>query len=234
LSKSARTTPAPDFPNLPRADDLVASIKQAFDSLLQAERKLLSDKIEIGAQLKLAQDDIGLDNWKKWFTSKEFPFTIRTAQRWMRYAEHKEELMEAARTTRVSFFKLSLRKADELLRKPRAPKPSQIPASPKPEAGLEAPKPTSTSSSDTYATLGGMAPDEVETILSEQWEQDLREQLLVRLLKSLPASRGPRLLIDACDNDQLQSFATQITKHLQSHTNGEQHTGLKQRKGGTR
>jgi hypothetical protein len=47
-------------------------------------------------------------------------------------------------------------------------------------------------------------------------DQDEREQQVVRLLKSLPLLRIPRVLIDAYDDAQLGTISTQIIKHLQS------------------
>jgi hypothetical protein len=116
-----------------RAAELISEIRQVAAKLMQAEREAFGQHlflaIELGTLLSQAKadPDVGAHGeWEAWFKAQKFDFSLRKAQRCMRYAKKKRELLAAAKTPRVADLAandlLSIRDAEALLKK--KPKPT--------------------------------------------------------------------------------------------------------------
>jgi hypothetical protein len=186
-----------------KAADLIPEIRKAGAALMKAEiegfGQTLFLAIELGTLLNQAKanPDAGTHGkWEEWLLKQQFDFSIRKAQRCMRYANKKKELEAAAKTSRLSLLayehRLSICDADALLRKPR-----KASRSPKPKAELEPPEPKPRSS-DPEVVLGEIDADEVASIVGETWDREKQDQLLLQQLKPLPPTRVFDLLVEAC------------------------------------
>jgi hypothetical protein len=193
------------------AAELIPQIKEAAAELIAAEaegfRQTLLLQIDLGVLLLQAKATPEVHRrFKKWFLTheREFGFAYRKAQRCMRYAKRKDELIQKAANApeMARDHRLGICAADALLRKPRSTQAAKPPK----------PKPPPRSPSDPEAAIADTAADEVAAIVARQWDQDQREDLLRHLLKSMPPVRVLQALTDAFDQPQLDSLATQMMK----------------------
>jgi hypothetical protein len=114
--------------NLRELADLIELIHEAGDRLVEAEiaafTKHVRLYISVGEFLNEAKDhpDIPHGEFIPWFKARNFPFSLRTAQRAMLFAKRKEELEAwTTKTPHVALLvakeDLTIRKAERLLRK---------------------------------------------------------------------------------------------------------------------
>lgn len=190
-----------------KAQSLVPQIVEAHSALVEAEskgfRQSLALAIDLGVLLNLAKGAVYHGHWEEWFSGQGFKFSYRSANRFMRLAENREKLEEAASSPRVADLggegELSVRRAEVLLRpdKPETAKPAAVPPKRRGE--------------DLAAVLVDKAPDE---ILSGIGDHEKREELLQhQLRKETPI--GVRYLLAAVwDIPKLKELVKELTEQI--------------------
>jgi hypothetical protein len=200
-----------------KAAELIPQIRAAYADLMKAETEgfgqTLFHAIELGTLLSQAKadPDVGAHaKWEKWLAAQSFGFSIRKAQRCMRYANHKGELEVAAKTSvltdLVADHRLGICDADALLRKPKVQGGTKQPkAKPKP---------------DLTEILKNEGADVIKTALKQADKFDELAAVVAppfdQQLKYYPTSRLAVALIGVWNTDQVQALIQELTARLKS------------------
>jgi hypothetical protein len=184
------------------ADDYVPAIKEAAALLTRTEldgfKESLRCQIALGKLLNQAKAVCEHGNWKEWFEAKKFAFSLRKAQRAMRFANFEPELLAWAKTPELALLAndgdIGVFEADSFV--------AELEEAAEAKAAEEA--------------AANAKVDELADTISHL-EQDNRDRLLVRQLKTTTTSRISEALIEALDAEQFANLSEQLNAH-QSHT----------------
>jgi hypothetical protein len=196
------------------ADELVPAIKEAADALISSEidgfKASLRHQIELGKLLNQAKEACGHGHWLKWIEAKieakEIEFSLRTAQRCMRFASEEEALLGwAANAPDVALLakgeRLGVAAAEEYL--------DDLEEQREEEAAEAA---AAKAKAETEAEIAKVEAEAAADITGGNWSQDKREQFVVKLLKLMP-ERVFHFLLLTFNSKQLADLLTDITLH---------------------
>jgi hypothetical protein len=193
------------------ADDLVPAIREAAALLIRAEvdrfTTTLRLQIELGKLLNQAKDACEHGEWTKWFEAKQFPFSMRKAQRAMRFANFEPELLAWAKTPAVADLasddRLGVVDAETFIENLEEEREEKAIADAEAASELE-------------AVLSKIDPDNAAKVIGRVWDQQKCEQFVAMQLKAMHPERVFHLLLDTFGYEQL---AAQLSTHLKSHVN---------------
>jgi hypothetical protein len=197
-----------------RADDLVPSINEAADALIHTEvsglKAILLAHIALGKLLNKAKDDLKHGEWTTWFEPedkpKKFKFSMRKAQRCMRFADYEPELLAWAENRQ----QLAVLAAEEQLGVEDAENfIKELKAAEKARAEAKA-------AADLEAALGKIDADKAAEIIGRVWEREKHEQFIATQLKAMLPERVLSLLLGAFGYEQLANLSEQLSTHLKS------------------
>jgi hypothetical protein len=200
-----------------RADDLVPAINEAADALIHTEvsrlKAILLAHIAIGKLLNKAKDTLEHGAWTTWFEPedkpKKFKFSMRKAQRCMRFADYEPELLAWAENRQ----QLAVLAAEEQLGVEDAENfIKELKAAEKARAEAKA-------AADLEAALGKIDADKAAEIIGRVWEKEKHEQFVAIQLKAMLPERILSLLLGAFGYEQLENLSEQLSTHLRSHAN---------------
>ena len=209
-----------------KAQSLVPQIVEAHDALTEAETKgfkqSLALAIDLGVLLKLAKEAVYHGHWQTWFEAQKFKFSYRSANRYMRFADHREKLEEAANSPRVADLaaegELSIRRAEVLLAPDQSEKekPRVAGGQTAKRAEKEARKAAETAatnaaikSQDLALVLESTAPDE---LLKAIKDNETKTELLKQQLCKADPFRVFDLLAETWSESDLQKLAELLTQ----------------------
>jgi hypothetical protein len=208
-----------------KAAELISQIKAAYVALMKAETdgfgQTLFLAIDLGVLLSQAKadPDVGTHGkWEKWFNDQNFGFSLRKAQRCMRYAEKKDELVAAAKTSALTHLvanhRLGICDADALLRKPKASGSGTTHKSSK--ASVAPPDPPA--QTDPAKVIANLDVDEVLDNVKAGWEPSKQQWLLTQQLKATPPDKLATILSHEWTDADVGALVTQLSEHLKRKT----------------
>jgi hypothetical protein len=214
------------------ADDLVPSINEAADTLIHTEvdgfMANLPPHITLGKRLNKAKDDLEHGEWAEWFERepKKFKFSMRKAQRCMRWAEYEPELLAWAEENRQHMAdlaaegqQLGVEDVENFIKKLKDMRKAEAEA----KAEAEKAKAEAKAASDLEVILGELevvlskiGADKAAEIIGRVWDE---EKFVAMQLKAMPPARVLSLLLSAFGEEQLAHLSEQLSTHLKSHAN---------------
>ena len=209
------------------ADDLVPAINETAALLIQSEidqfKESLRHQIELGTLLLRAKASLKAakqEKWTKWFEAKKFKFSLRKAQRAMRYAKYEETLLAWQKTPELALSAnddyLGVVDADWMIAEFLHHKDIEDMEKAELKELDEAQDELEPTPADPEAAIAALDADELADIISHL-EQAKLDQLLVRQLKVTTTSRIFEALLKAWDEQQLANLSEQLSAHLKSH-----------------
>jgi hypothetical protein len=163
-------------------------------------------QIALGKILLQAKADLKAKKirWTEWFPKQGFEFSLRKAQRAMRYAKYEKEILAWEKTPELALSAnddcLGVFDADCMIADLLHKEPEEMEADELRELQED--------------------PEVVQAAeIIGNWDQEKREQFAATLLKALPPERLLNLLLSAFSEEQLVHLSAQLNTHLKSHAN---------------
>jgi hypothetical protein len=201
-------------------DDKAFSVKDdinaLYDELKAGQHTNLVKAVKLGSLLNVAKGAVGHGKWADWLKTNCPKISQRTANVYMKLAEHKDKFIdqdgaEANSQHAANFLvdeDLSIRGAIERVNKAHEggikTKPPKPPKPPKPKG-------------DPEVVIGDLAPDEVADIIEDRWDDDKRIDLLLAMIRDLKPAEIITAVIEAVGDDAVaKSVADGINRQLQT------------------
>jgi hypothetical protein len=205
------------------ADDLVPAINEAADALIDTEvsglTAIVLAHIAFGKILNKAKDAAGHGNWTTWFEAKNFPFSMRKAQRAMRFADYEAELLEWAENRQrladlAGEGQLGVEDAENFIKELKEKRAAEEAAEAATASDLKVVLGKfDEAASDLEVVLGKFDEAKAAKIIGRVWDQEKRELFVATQLKAMLS-----LLLGAFGYDQLANLSELLDTHVKSHS----------------
>jgi hypothetical protein len=210
------------------ADDLVPAINEAAALLIRSEvdgfTESLRHQFALGKLLSKAKDALEHGKWTTWFEPEDqprkFPFSMRKAQRCMRFAEYEPELLEWAEENRQQLAdlagegQLGVEDAENFIKELKEKRAAEAAAEAEAASNLTVVLGKfDEAASDLGDILGKFDEAKATKIIEKVWDQEKREQFVATQLKAMLG-----LLRSAPGYYQLANLIEQLSTHLKSHS----------------
>jgi hypothetical protein len=207
------------------ADDLVLAINEAADALIHTEvsglKAILLAHIALGKLLNKAKDNLEHGEWTTWFEPKDkpkkFPFSMRKAQRCMRFADYEPELLAWAENRQqladlVAEGQLGVEDAENFIKELKEKRAAEAAAEAEAASDLEVVLGKfDEAASDLERILGKFDEAKAAKIIGRVWDQEKRELFVATQLKAMVS-----LLLGAFGYEQLANLSKLLDTHVKS------------------
>jgi hypothetical protein len=180
------------------ADDLVPEILERGDALSHTEVSgftvILVTHIALGKPLNKAKDALEHGAWTPWFEAQQFPFSMRKAQRCMRFADYEQELLAWAEENRQQLavlaaegHQLGVEDAENFIKRLKDKRKAEAEAKAEAEKAIAEAKAAAHLEAvlgDLEAALEKIRADIAAEIIGRVWDQAKREQFVALLATS--------------------------------------------------